>query len=560
MLLLALVALLSQSAKAQSWQWAKSGNNIFSDAYFSSGTMATDPNGNLYIISTDSVIKTSGHYRPGYGKGNLCIVSYDCQGNYRWSKMIENGISIEIKTDKIGGVYAAGFVLTKDKSVKLDEDTIIGATHKEYIIVKFDTSGQFKWLRMPESDTVIHVRRAFTPFNMCVSDVGDIRLLVSVLPGVYCDGKYAETDTLTTHIIALNSSGDFVKGIYLDIEKKGFSTNMTWDSQNDKYYFNTTICDKFRIGSTYLEDKGPIICKFNNVGGVEWIKSGSSACAYPYSYRIYGLNRVYNGSLYVTFIAQTGSIFDGYTFTNDSNKGTTAVIIKYDKDGNQRWAFNSKVGAPGGLFFDVSEDKVGAYGLTNSPYIKWADGFEVGHSFISTGNPFKDSFNLGAFFITVDEHTGNILTMDSLLGARLGPKFICGNNKSGFYIAGEMGGIIKKMVVPNIDTVIGTAYNSLFLLKYGDNDCGKLDILTPELTTNKSIKIYPNPGTDFFNIEGATPDSRLRIYNILGQLLSEHLLLQSNQQIPIQDLTSGVYIVELKDVNNKYHHVQLLKL
>jgi len=63
------------------------------------------------------------------------------------------------------------------------------------------------------------------------------------------------------------------------------------------------------------------------------------------------------------------------------------------------------------------------------------------------------------------------------------------------------------------------------------------------------IKVFPNPASDIvtLNINNANnSDLTLNIYNVIGKLVSSETLLQNQKQIFIDDLSNGLYIVEIK--------------
>ena len=58
--------------------------------------------------------------------------------------------------------------------------------------------------------------------------------------------------------------------------------------------------------------------------------------------------------------------------------------------------------------------------------------------------------------------------------------------------------------------------------------------------------ISPNPASEYLNLETASTLKSVEVYNIQGQKV-----LESNQkQINIADLTSGMYMVKIQDMNN----------
>lgn len=550
---------------AQGWQWSKPGNFANADVGFSK--IATDPNGNLYTIYSAVSIDVPGHFRPGYSaSGNICIVSYDCHGNYRWSKMIENGTAFEIATDKLGGVYFSGFVRAETKPIKVDEDTIIGITNKDRIIGKYDTSGNFKWLRMPQPDTMRKTGPGYeySEINMCAGANGGIRIIAFLRANVFCDGNYTVSDSIgALHIIGYDADGNFAAGFKVDISGFVRMDNMQWDGIYNKYYLIGGVSGKGQIGATTVEDKGLVLCKFDYTGKSEWVKTGTKA--YPSSDYIHfeGIECDADGNVYASCIANAGGVFDGYTFVNDSGKGLISGILKYDKDGNRIWAVNSREGGGEGLVFAVSENTVAAYGpMYKSTFIRWAPGYEVGSSFKK--NYYLDSFNVGSFFARMDARTGAMISLDSILGSRLwvanGYGDICANQKDGFYIVGRMNGSIKKMIVPSLDTITNNLSKGYadYLVKYGTNDCGALSI--PRLNSNqfKDLKIYPNPGNDFITIEYDSPNSRINLYNIMGQLVRTEIIFAQKQNINVQDLSPGIFMIELVQIEGKKRYGKLV--
>lgn len=77
---------------------------------------------------------------------------------------------------------------------------------------------------------------------------------------------------------------------------------------------------------------------------------------------------------------------------------------------------------------------------------------------------------------------------------------------------------------------------------------------------NKGFKVYPNPFTDFINIELEDNFGGLiKIYNDLGkEIYSENIL--TNSRIKINSLTSEMYIVHYIDLNGNIHYQKIIKM
>jgi hypothetical protein len=64
------------------------------------------------------------------------------------------------------------------------------------------------------------------------------------------------------------------------------------------------------------------------------------------------------------------------------------------------------------------------------------------------------------------------------------------------------------------------------------------------------ISIYPNPVKNSFAINQAV--SSVEVYTITGQLVASYNSVAANQELLIDGLESGIYLVKIKDQNNLF--------
>ena len=66
---------------------------------------------------------------------------------------------------------------------------------------------------------------------------------------------------------------------------------------------------------------------------------------------------------------------------------------------------------------------------------------------------------------------------------------------------------------------------------------------------NKDILIFPNPASDFFTLcvnDNSYLNMNLNIYNITGSLVKSEIFRDNKQEININDLNNGIYLVEIR--------------
>ena len=75
----------------------------------------------------------------------------------------------------------------------------------------------------------------------------------------------------------------------------------------------------------------------------------------------------------------------------------------------------------------------------------------------------------------------------------------------------------------------------------------QMNILTTskkDILKKSTIKLYPNPSTDFVQISGIDKKEYYFIYNTAGTIVSEGSII-NNQKINIKNLSSGMYFLNL---------------
>jgi hypothetical protein len=65
-----------------------------------------------------------------------------------------------------------------------------------------------------------------------------------------------------------------------------------------------------------------------------------------------------------------------------------------------------------------------------------------------------------------------------------------------------------------------------------------------------NIQIYPNPVKNSFALNQTV--NGIEIYTITGQLVENYNSISANQEINVENLGTGIYLVKIKDIHNVY--------
>lgn len=73
------------------------------------------------------------------------------------------------------------------------------------------------------------------------------------------------------------------------------------------------------------------------------------------------------------------------------------------------------------------------------------------------------------------------------------------------------------------------------------------------------VEIYPNPFTDWINIDIKNKIEKVEIFNFIGKKIMEQNLDLSNQKIILSELKSGIYFLKITDENRRIQTITIVK-
>ena len=630
---------LTSFAQPYQWQWAKAGggeNKLFAD----------NTSGGIYddIIYHEEVValkNTSDNHtyllsHVGYGNTNyagtpfttyhkpLAIDNYsniflskvDCEGNYLWHKVFGGGAgennSRSMGIDSSDNVYVAMRVWNRGYHdslaniagtafalpVHFDSNSIMdpiprnwgGVTlpnvkspaHKKLALIKYNSDGEFQWLRMPQSDSLmLFTSRAFD-YGVTVEPNGTTHWLVSMGNGSHLDGTINISglgqNEQQLYILKYDSNGNSLGYLPVPFRPNTESyhskrINFIYDPLIQQYYFtswrDTNDSDEFVTIINNQEYRTSILICFNATGQVLWTKTANNTS----SALVEGLLVDDQSNVYVSGKGTSSTVlpngsngplngnFGGYQFTNTLSR--QSFVIKFNAQGNLLWGSNADGTAGDGLGGSGSESTRSM--TINGEELAVGTGFynNTWGAFGITGQP------MGAFTDPI------LIRLNKNTGVPVGGHRIQGPNgfregltavetdKDGNYI---VGGYIRNYLFTNgddyVDPIVGQLMKAtqgggtdFFIAKLAKNTC---NYANTDAFTKFSLKVYPNPTTANVYFETTENLATYQVYNILGQRLLSNSF-NGNNFISLEAFAPGTYFIKVTTDQNTQATVKVIK-
>ncbi|MBS1630158.1 MAG: hypothetical protein JST27_08890, partial [Bacteroidetes bacterium] len=497
---LVLLALCAQGgfAQAQSWQWGRSisfdsgkvGSPYFSFRYTGSGgtfegttESTTDQAGNVYLLLmvNGSHLNVAGHIDTGYSKNDILLCSFNCDGVFRWSKLIgvssDSNAALSIKASVESGVFVAGMMnMSSTGGGHFGKDTTVANTTKTMFLAKWDTAGNFQWVRLPQPDT-ISLYSAWTlcqPADMDLSNDGTIYLLAQLIPGAYAGSSYV-VNTNSTQVLKYSSSGQFLGGIVLPINNLTsspfpfnyniYGSRLRYDNTNNRLIITGNYvgyASPVNIGGTLINGIVALVGSFNaTTGTLNWLKVSNPARQHPNLTSVVFLSSSpkidASGNVFVVGASMDSGIFNGNLFTATTKRNTSQFVMKLEANsGKNLWTTIGQCPTNESFFNDIA---LTGQKLAITGY--YQDSLIFPNALL-TNNP---SDTGDAFIVQLDAATGNVQKMASLSGSSLSRgNLIAADRRGNFYIAGNYA-LQGQAIGPDALTL--NNYNNLFVAKWG---------------------------------------------------------------------------------------------
>ena len=576
----------------QSFQWIQNGggnNTISGSLYYQKEQvidMATDSQRNVYVIS---IVSKDGAlvdgdpittYEANSNNYDFLLVSYSCDGTYRWHKVFGGGSSeypSGIKVDSQDNIFIIGFFAECDlpsdlyySTARIGDNNDVDYTStntptscQRTFLAKFNSNGVFQWIHFPYSplDNFPYSSHPFSNRNFyIVSD--EIYWIASIPPGSYEGGSFSNTNNslpFLYYLLKYDISGNFISATPFDLELSNYtSAELRWyrNPYNGYYYTlylnNSSNNITVTAGGNNLDYTLPKIICFNELGQYQWHRE-TTGYATLNTMAFDNQNNIYVGG-YPGSQILPGSFngysytagFDGNYFIMKCNSNITSYdwVTRYTTPGN--------IGGYGQissaiLHYDTYNDKIifGGQILLNTT---WGSQTISGPGANNSSDPLLARF---------DPSNGNCLGMHRIIGTNAYQDAFTSIEQD---IAGDLivGGY---MGLDLTDSYGNTSFTSggnsdFFVTKFATQVCQPL---SNESFDTNSIEIYPNPTKNILNIINLSENCEYTIFNIMGSKVLSGNVSQESNSINLSELQSGYYILNLINSNGFNKTMKILK-
>ena len=598
---------LTATAQDYEWQWAKRGGGLKGTANETATVyandseqifdIAVDADNNYYYLAFMGVMLTEFDGQPitSYNSTvqtgasvDVVLISTDCEGNFRWSQTIGGGYddyAYKIELDNNGGLYIGAEVVNLNSGpeylpphfseedalgVLTDEDISGGpnADFKTIALLKYNTDdGSLAWRVMPQGP-VDYADRWANIRQIQVDSEAAIHALIGFDNGTHLNGALtvAGAQYKKYYVVKYDTDGNYLSHIdlHLDGDLIGPYSDFRYDEELQRYYiagFRTNGGPNeiypLYLNGTSFQDQAYII-SYNNQGNVLWYKESASVSQFK-DFRIYDIevdseSNIYLAGKYFMDSNNLGVNFGGHAFPNDLG-GNTIFIMKLNPAGAVQWLrVPTSYNTPDGDFTGTNF----AYDLTlkgDEVIVGGQSSSEIwGELSLGIGFGYKPDPSI----LHLNKETGEPVAFESIaVSATSGEAItaIAVDNDNNFVVGGYFYSQLfgaEDDNVPTLTKVDGNPnYTDFFIAKFANAVCGSGGgTVGIDEVKEHMFSVYPNPASGMVNIQTQEELSSYEVVNMLGQVLLKGSFAQEQNQIAIESLSAGTYIINVKTMGN----------
>lgn len=558
-----------------------SGNQYFDDEQVID--MVTDSQRNVYVLSVitkdgvqvnNNVPMTVTTYEANPNREDFMLISYTCNGLYRWHKIFGGGgldYPSGVVIDTQDNVYVSGRTTQCSENNGSDPyysmprignnnsidftSTNTSTSCQQVFLTKFNTNGVFQWIHFvhnPISSSLPNSIRILRKFYI-VNDV--IHWIVQLPPGSYENGAFSNTITslpFLYYVLKYDTSGTFLSATTFDLQVSSYiSSELRWyrNPYNGYFYaihaYNSNTVTMTAGGNTLSPTFSKIIC-FNDQGQYQWHRETTSSTTNITSIDFDAQNNVYLSGLTNNYF--TGS-FLGWTLPG-TNTGSAAFVMKSTPDvSSYSWLSYYN---PSGNFLDgnilYTPTKIYLSGSFNGASVTWDTQSVTGPGSNNARDP---------LLVTLDPATGTCTSLNRLVGNSGfddGFTKMIQDSNGDLLLGGYMGYQLTDS--NNVNYYSNGGNSDFFITKFATQACTPL---ANETFQSQNINLYPNPTNNIVELQNINQEYNYALYAITGVCVQKGSVGIEKNSITIDNLSSGIYVLQLDDKNGKLSSYKVIK-
>lgn len=572
--------------------WAKSIDGTSTPYLPSITELVSDSSGNIYIVGyfeetidvnlsdSESQILTSN------GDEDIFILKLDRNGNYIWSGAIggiEQDRANAIAIDNQDNLYLTGFFeSTVDFDFSENEMNLDGGESISVFILKIDKDSNLIWAKSLDGGfdqgKSITVDQSYEVYI-----TGHISSSTDFDPGPNLFNLTASGGARALFVLKLDENGDFMNaGVTASLNSGSIpdSNTIKLDNNNDVYVsgaFSGTVDFDLSDASNNLVSFGSsafddiFVLKLDNDLNFLWAKNmGGAVNDSALSMDIDSNNNIYTTGFYQGGISSDFDPGPGYNplisndvdaFISILNSDGLFVDAKRIAGSGNNYARTITLDNEGNVYiagffrFNISIPELDTFGFTDGFLFKYGN---IVNTPPSNFPPIALDDNITVLQgnseiidVTVNDIDADGMILHTSISITSPP------------ISGE--------IINNGDGTLtythdgSTNLNDSFKYTVEDNNNATSNVATVNITTTLGVqnvnlknllKIYPNPTEAIFYIDSTIEISKIEIYNMMGVKLNEY---NEVQKINISNISTGTYILKLKNSTNKDFYKIIVK-
>ena len=538
--LLFALALFTGTLYAQDFQWVKTAGSVNNDF----GTaICVDNNGNSYAAGYGEVSYVAPNYMYG-----MRVAKYNSTGTEVWVKQILNPtgsnsvVAYDIANDADGNIYVVGAFFG---TINFDTGFPVSSQSStdDGFILKLNNNGDFQWVQAIKSSSFIDIRK------IKVNGVGEL-LVGGVFSGTVDFDPSAAVSNRTSQGMKDVFYGKFSgAGDLLWVKQIGSSYDVSIVGLEVDASNNIYVAGSFKVAGNFDVGNSPqnlttadvyadaYILKVSNSGTFDWVKQiGASQ---------------YNDNLVKALSVGSHICLAGnFTHEIDFDPGPGEAILEFlgEVDGyvlslnlNGEFSWVKQLSAEGYGSVDirsVTQNLAGDLALTGS-FTGTVD-FDPNTGTVNLGSGGLENSDLFTWHLTSDGNFGWAINCGGVQYNHQRGDDVAMDNDGNVWAIGRFVGTVDFNPGAGVSNQTAVGGYDAYVLKLSSSG-----LSIDNLNDVSSLSIYPNPVTDYLNIQTTFMGSAT-IFNMDGRIHETFQVLDQTQ-LNLSLYPSGVYFILLEN-------------